>query len=148
MTRHFSTAYLCFTIRFKMGVGLQRMFNPFASLGKEDHARILMLGLDGAGKTTILYRSKLNETIDAEPTNGIMLKNKVSSSDFILQGFKSKASILVRECPSLYGMYVNDNPHVPNFKRRFISLLDRWREETSLSLALLSSGNGRSDICH
>ncbi|CAF1621946.1 unnamed protein product [Adineta ricciae] len=54
-----------------MGLGLQGMFNPFA---KDDHARILMLGLDGVGKTTILYRSKLNETIDTEPTNGFKIE--------------------------------------------------------------------------
>merc|ERR1711939_491135 len=33
-------------------------------------ARILMLGLDGAGKTTILYRLKLDETISTIPTIG------------------------------------------------------------------------------
>ncbi|PIO13216.1 hypothetical protein AB205_0094740, partial [Aquarana catesbeiana] len=33
-------------------------------------ARILMLGLDGAGKTTILYRLKLNETVCTNPTIG------------------------------------------------------------------------------
>ena len=61
-----------------MGLNLQGMCNAFASFGKDDHARILMLGLDGAGKTSILYRSKLNETINTEPTNGMMLTNKFS----------------------------------------------------------------------
>ena len=32
--------------------------------------RILMVGLDGAGKTTILYRLKLGETITPIPTIG------------------------------------------------------------------------------
>ncbi|XP_018431517.1 PREDICTED: ADP-ribosylation factor 1-like [Nanorana parkeri] len=35
-----------------------------------DKARILMLGLDSAGKTTILYRLKLNETVCTIPTIG------------------------------------------------------------------------------
>jgi ADP-ribosylation factor 1/2 len=32
--------------------------------------RILMVGLDGAGKTTILYRLKLGETVTTIPTIG------------------------------------------------------------------------------
>ena len=32
--------------------------------------RILMLGLDAAGKTTILYKFKLNETVSTIPTIG------------------------------------------------------------------------------
>lgn len=36
--------------------------------GKE--SRILMLGLDAAGKTTILYRIKFNETVNTIPTIG------------------------------------------------------------------------------
>ena len=39
------------------------------SLGKSE-ARILMLGLDAAGKTTILYKLKLNETVSSIPTIG------------------------------------------------------------------------------
>ncbi|XP_065904624.1 uncharacterized protein [Dysidea avara] len=35
----------------------------------QNNARIVMLGLDAAGKTTILYRLKLNETVD-RPTIG------------------------------------------------------------------------------
>ncbi|CAF1228243.1 unnamed protein product, partial [Didymodactylos carnosus] len=36
----------------------------------EKHARILMLGLDAAGKTTILYKIKLNENLQTIPTIG------------------------------------------------------------------------------
>ncbi|CAH1793147.1 unnamed protein product [Owenia fusiformis] len=35
-----------------------------------DQARILMLGLDAAGKTTILYKIKLNENVNTIPTIG------------------------------------------------------------------------------
>lgn len=38
-------------------------------LGKED-VRILMVGLDNAGKTTILYRLKLEEVVSTVPTLG------------------------------------------------------------------------------
>lgn len=34
------------------------------------HSRILMVGLDAAGKTTILYKLKLNETVTTIPTIG------------------------------------------------------------------------------
>ncbi len=34
------------------------------------HARILMLGLDAAGKTTVLYKLKLNEVVNTIPTIG------------------------------------------------------------------------------
>ncbi|XP_013394266.1 ADP-ribosylation factor [Lingula anatina] len=37
---------------------------------KDDPARILMLGLDAAGKTTILYKVKLNENVSTIPTIG------------------------------------------------------------------------------
>ena len=36
----------------------------------EKHAKILMLGLDAAGKTTVLYKLKLNEVVNTIPTIG------------------------------------------------------------------------------
>lgn len=36
----------------------------------ERHAKILMLGLDAAGKTTVLYKVKLNEIVSTIPTIG------------------------------------------------------------------------------
>ncbi|KAJ5073375.1 adp-ribosylation factor a1b [Anaeramoeba ignava] len=41
----------------------------FSGLGKKD-MRILMLGLDAAGKTTILYKLKLGEVVNTIPTIG------------------------------------------------------------------------------
>ncbi len=38
--------------------------------GTTTPVRLLMLGLDAAGKTTILYKMKLNETINTIPTIG------------------------------------------------------------------------------
>ena len=37
---------------------------------KEKVMRLLMLGLDAAGKTTILYKLKLGETVTTIPTIG------------------------------------------------------------------------------
>uniref|UniRef100_H2Z8I2 ADP-ribosylation factor-like protein 14 n=1 Tax=Ciona savignyi TaxID=51511 RepID=H2Z8I2_CIOSA len=45
---------------------LEAMFSSFAS----DPVRILMLGLDAAGKTTILYRLKLHNVVKTIPTIG------------------------------------------------------------------------------
>ncbi|KAG8826199.1 hypothetical protein FRC19_009549 [Serendipita sp. 401] len=39
-----------------------------------NQARIIMLGLNGAGKTTVLYRLKLNETIATLPTAGFSVE--------------------------------------------------------------------------
>jgi small GTP-binding protein len=44
--------------------------NIFTNLFKTKEARILMVGLDAAGKTTILYKLKLGKTITTIPTIG------------------------------------------------------------------------------
>ena len=55
------------TLAYKMG-------NVFASLFKglfgKKEMRILMVGLDAAGKTTILYKLKLGEIVTTIPTIG------------------------------------------------------------------------------
>lgn len=51
------------------------MGNVFASLFKglfgKKEMRILMVGLDAAGKTTILYKLKLGEIVTTIPTIGL-----------------------------------------------------------------------------
>ena len=49
-----------------MGQYILRILNSFSDM----KAKILMLGLDGAGKTTILYQMKLNEAVSSVPTVG------------------------------------------------------------------------------
>ncbi|CAF4503582.1 unnamed protein product [Rotaria socialis] len=46
------------------------MGNMFGSIFGKKHYRILMLGLDNAGKTSILYRLRLKESITTIPTVG------------------------------------------------------------------------------
>uniref|UniRef100_A0A7S4IFE4 ADP-ribosylation factor n=1 Tax=Vannella robusta TaxID=1487602 RepID=A0A7S4IFE4_9EUKA len=48
-----------------MGKALNNLF-----YGYNKNARIVMLGLDAAGKTTIMYKYKLDETINTIPTIG------------------------------------------------------------------------------
>merc|ERR1711899_403490 len=42
----------------------------FAKLGYKKEMRILMVGLDNAGKTTVLYKLKLGEVVNTIPTIG------------------------------------------------------------------------------
>lgn len=50
-----------------MGILISKVLD---SLSRIKDARILMLGLDAAGKTTILYKLKLGEVIPSVPTIG------------------------------------------------------------------------------
>lgn len=50
-----------------MGSTFTKLFDFWAS---NKDMRILMLGLDGAGKTTVLYKLKLGEVISSVPTIG------------------------------------------------------------------------------
>ena len=52
-----------------MGLLLSKLMKVYQSLGQQN-ARILMIGLDAAGKTTILYKLKVNETVSTIPTIG------------------------------------------------------------------------------
>jgi hypothetical protein len=54
-----------------MGIFLSRILDAFA--GKEER-RILMVGLDAAGKTTVLYKLKLGELITTIPTIGFNVR--------------------------------------------------------------------------
>lgn len=55
-----------------MGILYSTMKEALESFNLLPHhdAKIVMLGLDGAGKTTILYKLKLNETVSTIPTIG------------------------------------------------------------------------------
>lgn len=66
---------------------LVNMGNIFGNLlksliGKKE-MRILMVGLDAAGKTTILYKLKLGEIVTTIPTIGVWKKNH---SELVLEG--------------------------------------------------------------
>jgi len=50
-----------------MGISFSKLFDSL--WGKKD-MRILMVGLDAAGKTTILYKLKLGEIVTTIPTIG------------------------------------------------------------------------------
>jgi len=52
-----------------MGLLFSRLASALGEFGNK-RARILLLGLDAAGKTTILYKLKLNENVTTIPTIG------------------------------------------------------------------------------
>jgi ADP-ribosylation factor protein 1 len=52
-----------------MGSALSKILDRLSSMFKKE-ARILMLGLDASGKTTILYKLRLNELVSTLPTIG------------------------------------------------------------------------------
>merc|ERR1712132_9228 len=56
----------------KMGLTFSKLFEGL--FGKKE-MRILMVGLDAAGKTTILYKIKLGEVITTIPTIGFNVEN-------------------------------------------------------------------------
>jgi ADP-ribosylation factor protein 1 len=51
----------------KMGLSISKLLS---SLWGKKEMRILMVGLDAAGKTTILYKLKLGEIVTTIPTIG------------------------------------------------------------------------------
>lgn len=53
-----------------MGLSFTKLFSR---LFAKKEMRILMVGLDAAGKTTILYKLKLGEIVTTIPTIGMLL---------------------------------------------------------------------------
>ncbi|XP_052689351.1 uncharacterized protein LOC128167593 [Crassostrea angulata] len=58
-----------------MGLLFSRLRDLFESFSSGSPARVVMLGLDAAGKTTILYKIKLNEIVSTIPTIGFNVEN-------------------------------------------------------------------------
>lgn len=55
-----------------MGGAISRLAKRFFP---ENGVRILMVGLDASGKTTILYKLKLGEIVSTIPTIGVYPRN-------------------------------------------------------------------------
>ncbi len=54
----------------------------FSGLFSKKEMRILMVGLDAAGKTTILYKLKLGEIVTTIPTIGRYISCSLASTYF------------------------------------------------------------------
>lgn len=68
-----------------MGLNFSRIFASF--LGKKE-MRILMVGLDAAGKTTILYKLKLGEIVTTIPTIGMFRPPPLAGRRIFTERFK------------------------------------------------------------
>ena len=55
-----------------MGLVISQLFDKIFA---KKQARILMIGLDAAGKTTILFKLKLGEVVASVPTVGFNVEN-------------------------------------------------------------------------
>ena len=54
-----------------MGLMISKALSAFSDLiSGNTPCRVLMLGIDNAGKTTVMYKLKLNETVVTIPTIG------------------------------------------------------------------------------
>ena len=62
-----------------MGLTFSKLFDKL--WGKKE-MRILMVGLDAAGKTTILYKLKLGEIVTTIPTIGTYIQDVGRRSNF------------------------------------------------------------------
>ena len=58
-----------------MGLMISRALDSLAQWGKGPPRRILLLGQDAAGKTTILYKLKLGDVVTTIPTIGFNVEN-------------------------------------------------------------------------
>lgn len=70
--------------RVAMGMIISGLFGWL--FGKKQ-VRILMVGLDGAGKTTILYKLKLGEIITSVPTIGELHTVYSFLENYVIQSF-------------------------------------------------------------
>ena len=77
-----------------MGLTFSKLFDKL--WGKKE-MRILMVGLDAAGKTTILYKLKLGEIVTTIPTIGIVFSSK-SKCFTIVADIVSSARLQRRNC--------------------------------------------------
>lgn len=57
-----------------MGLFISSIVSAFESFGKRD-CKLLMLGLDAAGKTTTLYKLKIGESVMTTPTIGFNVES-------------------------------------------------------------------------
>ena len=73
-----------------MGLIFAKLFGRL--FGKKD-VRILMVGLDAAGKTTILYKLKLGEIVTTIPTIGFNVETVQCAVQFLRRAIFSDASL-------------------------------------------------------
>lgn len=84
-------------------------------LGAKEERRILMVGLDAAGKTTILYKLKLGEVVTTIPTIGFNVETvEYKNISFTVWdvGGQDKIRTLWRHCTFLAKRDPPSLPHI------------------------------------
>uniref|UniRef100_A0A8R1HMW4 Uncharacterized protein n=2 Tax=Caenorhabditis japonica TaxID=281687 RepID=A0A8R1HMW4_CAEJA len=112
--------------------------------------RTLMLGLDGAGKTTILYKLKLNETVNTIPTIGFNVETvtfqKVTLTVWDVGGQKRIRALWKYYFPNtttlVFVVDSSDRERIPEVKEELYSLL----EEPELAQAHLLVFANKQDM--
>lgn len=100
------------------------MGNVFASLFKglfgKKEMRILMVGLDAAGKTTILYKLKLGEIVTTIPTIGMDILILIHCLYCVVTSFTTEYCLNVSHC--YYPLFIEQK------KTTFFNLKKRWTD--------------------
>lgn len=117
--------------------------NLFKSLFGKKEIPILMVGLDGAGKTTILYKLKLGEVVQSNPTIGFnveTVEHKNISLTVWDAGSKDKIRIFWRHyCPDRQALiFVVDSTDLERMSlagEEIMRMMDELKDVVLLVLA-------------
>ena len=131
-----------------MGFLFSKAFNLLASKSKD--SRIIMLGLDNAGKTTCLYKLKTNEAVHTMPTVGFNCESvEFKGINFTVWdiGGQDKIRVLWRHYYDntdaiIYLIDSNDSDRIEESKEE----LDKMLAEDSLSGAPLLVFANKQDL--
>ena len=94
-----------------MGLTLSNLFgNVFGGWFASEPARVLLIGLDAAGKTTLLYKVKLNESITTIPTIGFNVESVEPVKGLNLTVFDVGGQEKIRRLWRHYTQNVDDTP--------------------------------------
>ncbi|KAK8836445.1 hypothetical protein M9Y10_037703 [Tritrichomonas musculus] len=115
-------------------------------LSKQKKARCILYGLDSVGKTTLLYRIKSNESINATPTLGFNVEEiKYNGLDLILWdiGGQSRTRVLwdhfCHNCQAI--IYVIDSSDIERLDEVKKQLFDVLKKELLRDSILLIYAN-------
>ncbi|EPQ02805.1 ADP-ribosylation factor 1 [Myotis brandtii] len=123
------------------------MGNIFANLFKglfgKKEMRILMVGLDRAGKTTILYKLKLNEVVETMPTIGFNVETvEYKNISFVVWDVHSQNKSRVfwsQYCPGRHGLIFvvdsTDQERMEEARQEMMRMMTELKDVVLLVLA-------------
>lgn len=130
-----------------MGIAFSSLFSRLSALfSKTAEVRILMLGLDSAGKTTILYRLQIGEVVTTIPTIGFNVET-VQYKNITFQVWDLGGQSSIRPYWRCYYadtqavVYVVDSSDRERLEINKIELLQMLQEEELINARLLVFAN-------